>query len=327
MYLDQYTIDKYKINEFRFSPVGLVPYTKFTGFDLPPFEIFSSKLIETNVINQVEKSDILKPVKNTVLEGIKNKRIIIGYINHNKFNFLFTKVKQWFGLQKEWALGFYDAISDDIYIILDDNIGILGNSKFDLSTVIAHELCHMAAKNYKKTNYLNNAIKTYYIPFYSNFMFYLLTKDGMNLLDNDKCKDILKSKNNIDNLIKLSTQLTIQIEANIKYTDLKQRINKSKEIWTEYINNTFNELPTKEINDIIEHIIDIYKENFLREKTYSDIRMLNAAVYYAYNKVGLKTVTTLAGQEVLYPSEIVCITNQNGLHSSIVNSINKIVMK
>jgi hypothetical protein len=34
-----------------------------------------------------------------------------------------------FGLQKEWALGFYDVIDDDVYIVLDDNIGILGNYK------------------------------------------------------------------------------------------------------------------------------------------------------------------------------------------------------
>ena len=99
-------VDKYSINEFRFSPVGLIPYTKMDSFDIAPFEIYSSENIENKFKKQIEESSVLKPIKSTVYRGLDNKKIIIGYVNPSKFQFLYTKIKHSIGIKKKWALGF-----------------------------------------------------------------------------------------------------------------------------------------------------------------------------------------------------------------------------
>jgi hypothetical protein len=52
--------------------------------------------------------------------------------------------------------------------------------------------------------------------------------------------------------------------------------------------------------------------------------MAEAMYYSSYRKLGVSKINTVPGQEFLYPSEIIAISNQHGLHPSIANAINKI---
>lgn len=317
-------VDKYNINEFRFSPIGLVPYTKMDSFEIAPFEIYSSENIENKFKSQIEESTVLKPIKETVYRGINNKKIIIGYVNPSKFQFLYTKIKHTFGIKKEWALGFYDHFDDTIYIVLDDNIGVLGNSRFDISNVVAHEICHMAARHTTTTRFLQPAISEYYLPFYSNFISTVASEDGTKLFTRDKVNNILK--NNVNTLLELFKDMTEKFDVNKDMHYNHMKIKSAKVLWASFFRKLFNELPLDSVMNLTEHVTSVYDKNFLGNPSRLNVSMVGSAIIKSYEKIGFKNVTTLPGQEVIYPSEIVCITNQNGLHSNIVSSINKLKM-
>ena len=166
----------YNLEEFRFSPVGLTPYTVFKNPEFPPMEIYSSKLIEENVIKKLDEFESLTPIKDLIKKGIENRKIIVGYTNPSKFSFLYKKIKKVFGYVETWALGVYDYNDDVVYIILDDNVNILGNTKVDISRIIIHELCHMAACYNKTTKIFEESLKPLIIPFYFNLMGLVLLK-------------------------------------------------------------------------------------------------------------------------------------------------------
>jgi hypothetical protein len=68
-------------------------------------------------------------------------------------------------------------------------------------------------------------------------------------------------------------------------------------------------------------------ENFQGKKNYhKDTGLAEKALIHAYFALGLRNFTTTIGQEVVFPSEIIAIKNQYGIHQNIVNSINKIDM-
>lgn len=317
-------VDKYSINEFRFSPVGLIPYTKMDSFDIAPFEIYSSENIENKFKKQIEESSVLKPIKSTVYRGLDNKKIIIGYVNPSKFQFLYTKIKHSFGIKKEWALGFYDHLDDSIYIVLDDNIGILGNSRYDISSVVAHEICHMAARHSKTTGFIRPAISEYYLPFYSNFISNIVSEDGLKLYTKDKVNDILK--NNVNTLTELFHDMTEKFDVNKELHYNHMKVKSAKVVWGSFFRKLFDDLSLDSIMNLTEHVTGVYDKNFLGNPVRLNINMIGNSIIKSYEKIGFKNVTTLPGQEVIYPSEIVCITNQNGLHSNIVSSINKLKM-
>ena len=82
-----------------------------------------------------------------------------------------------------------------------------------------------------------------------------------------------------------------------------------------------------QINNAANATVGIYMENFQDKKNYhKNTDFAENALVYAYYKLGLRNLTTTLGQEVIFPSEIIAISNQTGLHSNIINSINKIDM-
>lgn len=316
---------KYQLQEFRFSPVGLSPYTKIDMFsDIPPIEIYSSPNIESRAINQFNESSITKPIINTIQNAINNKKIIIGYTNPSKFKFLYNKIKFSFGIKKNYALGLYDQHDDTIYIVLDDNVYITGNTKYSITETLVHELCHMAAKHYNKTNYLKN-VKNDYDTFYSNFLYNLIYNEYQLLLK-DEVKDIInKNKKYLFNFIIRMHKL---YDAN-ENKNFSLDLNPAKKEWFILLHILFNNvIDVEKLYEISKNIINLYKYNFLNDKSTNndEIKKIHNSIKYGYKSLGLNNITTLTGQEVLFLSEVICIYNQNGLHNNIIKSINKINM-
>jgi hypothetical protein len=318
---------KYYIEEFRFSPVGLVPYTKVNIMsDIPPIEIFSSPEIQKRAISQFEESSLTKPIFKTIKAGIENKKIIIGYTNQSKFDFLYNKIKLSFGIKKNYALGFYFNLDNTIYIVLDDNVSLLGNTRYNLDRVLTHELCHMAAKNYKKTSYLKN-VSSDYLTFYTNYIIRLIGKEFKYIPEKD-IAEILNKKMRVvyDFVEKLHHTYDANTEGNFSIP-----INDLFHLWFYFFANLFyyddKLLNSDQINDAANATVGVYMENFQGKKNYhKDTGLAEKALIHAYFALGLRNFTTTIGQEVVFPSEIIAIKNQYGIHQNIVNSINKIDM-
>lgn len=321
---------KYYIEEFRFSPVGLVPYTKVNIMsEVPPIEIFSSPQIQERAIAQFSESSILKPILKTVEQGIQNKRIIIGYTNPSKFNFLYNKIKLTFGIKKNYALGFFHNLDNTVYIVLDDNVSLTGNTRYSIDSILSHELCHMAAKNYNKTNYIKNVIDDY-MTFYFNYILNVVSKQ-FKFLEADVVVGVLVKKIKVVYDFLVNTLHHIY-DAN-STGNFSLSLNKLFLSWFYFFADLFyydnKLLNSDQINMLANSTVNLYADRFHGKKNYStekELENVENALTSAYFKLGLRKITTYLGQEAVFPSEIIAIKNQYGMHQNIINSINKIDM-
>lgn len=308
----------YNLEEFRFSPVGLTPYTVFKNPELPPIEIYSSKLIEENVIKRVEQSDILKPIKDLVITGLNNRKIIVGYTNPSKFSFLYRKIKKIFGYIQTWALGVYDYHDDIIYIILDDNVNILGNAVFDISNIIVHELCHMAAYHNKKTKIFDSSLQTLLVPFYLNLIGKIISKDKN--FSPKKYSEYVNS--NIKIFISEFEKYFNKIESKAK-NNLEQVEDEAFEFWSNILPKIIPSFDELDGTEIAIEMMKSYDKNYKRKSNTN----IDKEILDSYKKIGsIIDVNSLLGQEVIFPSEIIAISNEKGLSPAIANCINKINM-
>ncbi len=113
------------------------------------------------------------------------------------------------------------------------------------------------------------------------------------------------------------THITLSSSSAINHNDddhhgiLKSNLTLTQFLFAPYIVNYLHHLNIKfEINK------DILKLHHFS----------TAALFYSYKKIGItdKTPGTIPGQEIIFPSEILAISNQYGMHSKIAASINKI---
>lgn len=330
IYLDSYN-QSYHLEEFRFSPVGLSPYTIYNSdfVNIPPIEIYSSKNIERRVLERVKESKITSDIADLIERGLNNKKIIVGYTNPSKFKFVYQKIKQLAGLKRDWGLGFYDKLDDVTYIILDDNINILGNSKFDLPLIIAHELCHMAAAQNNKTKIIESNMNNILLPFFSNLIIHIAENDEHIKELNINFKQLLKE--NIDILIKCLKHISTKIEVNYNPIDSKNYISGSnfldniEDIWDIYLEKIFKKVDYISLQKIRQIILYSFEKKYIWGHT--DINFLtDDAIKFSYKKIGINIGNQLIGQEPVYISEVLAISNENGFQSNVLKCIKKIDM-
>lgn len=315
----------FPLNEYGLSPIkmGMTEYVKSPVPILDTyFSVYSSPKIESIVKENFKNSVILRPIYETVERGMASRKIVVGYLDNGKFRFLYDKVRSLFGLKNEFSLGFFDPHTERVYILLDDNISITGKEIFKLDVTLAHELCHYAAFQYKNTNIHNASLKEFVGPFYSYMIDYSIQViTGRRVVYN---KDLTKD------FAKLIIELYQFNESLDGYVD--EKIANSDRIWNDFFKNNMK-LDKDVISDIISFMGLSYVENYaplnidVRFKQFNKKKLLpmsEAMYYHAYKKLGISKINTVPGQEFLYPSEIIAISNQHGLHSSVANSINKL---
>ena len=326
IYLDSYN-QSYHLEEFRFSPVGLSPYTIYNSdfVNIPPIEIYSSKNIERRVLERVKESKITSDIADLIERGLNNKKIIVGYTNPSKFKFVYQKIKQLAGLKRDWGLGFYDKLDDVTYIILDDNINILGNSKFDLPLIIAHELCHMAAAQNNKTKIIESNMNNILLPFFSNCLLYLTTNNGDYYESYGYTKesfkkdiDVKELKNTIQKILNF-----IEISNSPMNQDIVFKVSLE---WDKFNNKCFKQNDELNNLDLAYTYVSLYLENFLNIEANYDFEHLSNSIKYAYKKIGIEIKNQVLGQEFIYISEVLAISNENGFQSNVLKCIKKIDM-
>ena len=279
------------IEEFAdLAPVGLEYYGTVGGF-----KIHSNDKITTYVSNWIKSSDISKLIGNKVLQLIQNKEIIIGYENKSKMSFIWKRMKRYMTPTRGgYAMGFFSKEDKKIVILLDDNTTFFGKAIRDIPPIINHETIHLATN--KDTNFvLKNTIREYLLPFYSNIIHNIHGKVDGNAL----------------------SKAIIELAKIFDHSSMPTEIEMARNVWKNYFQDV--ELANSMLSPFLYYHRKISK--------YSTIGQEVLRHYYkSYNDLGLKNPEnfTLAGQEALFPSEILAILNQFNMKHNMAKVINTV---
>lgn len=300
---------KYNLNEYRLSPFrkgDLENYAPFSfEHEFKPVPIYSSYKVEQKLIEIIENDRTTRPYTKILEKLIEEKKIIMGYMEPGKFRFLFKNALNIISLitpikGSNAVLGWYIPKYDRIYIILDDNVDLIGNERFSISGVILHELCHMASYHSRATRFLTNNkkdINNFYNHFISEYIQYI------------------NNKYNLDNSLKLTSDLNLiestitnplhEYELNFFSLNPQERTNEFLKIWSVL----FNDYPKE---DRIEYTKPLIHFAFNSRKSERDI--IHKILIDSYKKTQgvTSTIHSYVYQELMAPSEIIAISNQNG---------------
>lgn len=323
----EHCLNEYGINfmeNFKMTPLlnNLQPVSNgHLVDDFPTTILYSSDEIYNAMTNIFNDSHILKPVIKKVNALLGTNKIIVGYINPNYFNFLYKKLKSIMGIKNSLVLGFYDNITDTIFLVLDDSINLFGRDTKGLDIILAHELCHMASYQFKYTN-IHNLFRNDIFKFYYNIiveMWNLYFKDS----NFPQERDVKVELNNVIDKLFLRNDCS-------KFS-MDVKINNTFVIWKDFFTKLY---PSKEDEFIpsmmAQSLMIVYLENysgdmFITSNIKYNKNKIEKMFYNSYKNVfGLNNLVTEPGQEIIYPSEIIAITNQFGLNHKAITAINKI---
>lgn len=323
--------DNIILNEFKLNPI-LSTLTKYEVdknlfLDSNEYPIYSNKNIEDIVYKICQNSNTTNDILNVIKNGLDFRKITVGYTNPSSFSFLYNRILNIVGLKSDYTLAYFDPYSVSIKIILDDNIDLFGNDIEKIDNIIAHELCHMAAYKESQTNIINASFNSILKPYYKN----LIIMAHKYLVKNE----LIYNTKFIINDDKLKTHImNIVNNVEIKKLDIFQKVKIAFKLWLEYFINilNFKEDDAQILTQFLfsPYIIDYMNDIGHNIKIMPKIKKLktdaSSVIYFSYSKIGItnKTHGTLPGQELIFISEVIAISNQYGISPVVKNCINKI---
>ncbi len=214
----------------------------------------------------------------------------------------------------------YSVSEDKIYLFLDNNVDLKGHEILSIDKILIHELCHMATVQHNETKIINKTINTL-IPFYSEII-----NNLTELFLHKKIEFTTKVKNELKEVI---YQLVDSNEC--KDMNIDEKLKNSFDIWKKFLSKIlFNNLD--EVNLITKAILALYIFNYhgeylIKNDKYELVKHIDEIeniFIESYKNIGITRIINVPGQEVIFPSEIISISSQNGIQSNVVSSLNKI---
>lgn len=314
-------MNKQETNEaFEFLPKWLELYGYVT--DDP---VYSNETITSASLDWIRKSHITSPIASKIEEGLDTRRIMIGYTKPGIYNFLIKRMKfklrekhflssDVFISSSEDVLGIYGKSTNTLAILLDPSkVSIFGKALTNVPSILAHELCHMAACT-NTSKYLN-IMKSSLIDFYKMWI--------KNVFEYHKIEYDTKKLND-SNIRKLIDDLTITYEGGDFYSTEKGLL-----IWIRIFEIFLKD--DEEIKKCVKSVsipfyyfmID-YKDVDSKQNIIDCVRILSKT----YKDVGINGVLgiTTPSQEFLFTSEVVCVMNQFKLSPEAIKLIKNINM-
>ena len=276
------------LNEIFTAPVGNKHVATINGTKLYTNEKLKEKYIEA-----MQKTSPAKKAGDIIPELVENGTIVPCWLNKNIFHYIAYKVFMPIGSLIKSITGMYDNESNKIFLLIDNNITFGHASNSFLSILTVHEGTHMFAHNNpnKFLRTFNDELKSWYYHFFFNY-FNLKVKYDM--------KDFP-----LENFVKF---LFKNVERNMK----SGMDRKSIEGYKNRINKMFKEasnLEETEFDERLENLITFIRI-FLKNPDmlmtiYKKHKTLTDSMYEAYKQAfGIRNMTTLCVQELIYPSEI-----------------------
>lgn len=289
---------------FELFPYGLEPYGKILNST-----IYSSEEI-VNFVSKLILNSKLKPIARKIIEGMKDRTILVGFEKTGKLDFTVRRIKHFFSDKGEIILGYYSSLDKKLVILLDENVNIIGKEIRSLENVIIHELIHMLA-NLDFSNYMGKVMKDYLFPFYQSLCGLIMERDVSSNIDLSKT---------IFNL----SRLYDKGENPIGGTSI------ALNTWVDYFLNEDEKMAKQYAFDIL-----LPYERFISKnrqvsspKYQTSSREMAINFVKAYEIIGINVKgLTIPGQEAIYPSEVIGMCAQVNLDPKIVSLINSLEIK
>ena len=270
------------------APVGLTKVGTAEGI-----EIYTSDSLKEKFLDVVKQEKILAPVSEKLVTMTEEKEIIPCYTTSGLIRYLFHKI---FGtLTAKTSMALFDPSTNKIYMLFDNRVHfLLWASDKTLSETLLHELQHYASANIKKSFY------NLFIPLLSQF--YAIFFNELFSTNKIQPKHTIPI---IQFLFKEAEWKTvITKETIIRYFRVLKRN------FSSFVIDNLDEKITEFLKTIVLFLTN--SDRFIDEIASGvecNSMVINNCLMYSYKKLGFRKLDTIAIQETLYPSEVVCMTS------------------
>lgn len=283
-------MNKTNLSELFALPIGMKEVAKVEGI---PF--LSNDNLKTKFSIAMSKMDKTKPVSGTIDKLIKNNLILPCFLSKGIFKLLKFKLFDPHDIvmrDLKHVVGFFDLYTKKIYILIDNNVNLIGYaSNKELSDTTIHECIHMVSM--KKPSQFLKLFGTELRSFYS----YILD-NIFKVISPTKPRDIERIIEYIHKNAELS--LTRSNKVLVDYYKLLDSIFSKN---SSLDNTKFY----KTLDDFVV-IIKVYWKNInVFYSLQRNFRHILGPIYKAYNEVFNINMKYVAIQELICPSECICI--------------------
>lgn len=280
-------MDNY-VDELFSLPVGLKVEAIIGGIKL-----YSSKKLKESFVLSFSKTGRGQPIQRNIEKLVKKGLVTPCFKSKNVLRLLIHKT---FGAEEKTILGFYHMKIRKVYVLIDNSINIFGSASNDLLVATTmHECMHLLAGT-KRGKFLSMFMPTL-INFYSN-----LFKDVFQLKAKPKAKSvekIIKFISRFEN----AKPMVINKELSTYYRLLEKEFSKSTQLDEKRFKLT-----------LTDYIVftKIYLSSFaVFTRIYKKYTHITGPLEGSYPKsFGKKNTYTSVFQELINPSEVICVLSE-----------------
>jgi hypothetical protein len=280
---------------------NMLPYSLTQIGDINGQKMYSSKELQNKFLEAISTQKIIKPVYAKIENLIERQIIIPCFTSRNLIDLIKRKfmssglATKFLGTTEDFAfehnVGVYYSNHNKIYIFLDPQTNyIIYMKDIALAGTVLHELMHYASLNLKSKFYDINkeSLNMYYRVFYNN---YFNSKFSDNIL-----KDIILY---MLNKFEWPKNVTTSFLTNFSF-HLSKRL---EPVMTE---KERDEKIVKLLSTVKLYLVDM--DSFITSLRNDDsVRSIVKLLVRCYSILGISQPSTLAIQELVFPSEVIAI--------------------
>lgn len=256
-------------------------------------KLYTNPKLKEKYIEAMSKTSPTRKIDN-ISELVEKEKVVPCWLNKNILHYIAYKV--FAPSFVKGIAGFYDNDSNKIFLLIDNNVTFGHASNSFLSILTVHEGTHMFAHNNtrKFLSLFSDELKNWYFHFFFNYLDLKVKYD---------VKDFP-----LDNLVKYMFN-------NMEYNIRKGIDKKTMEGFTNRIYKMFKDASnfdeeklTSKLEEMLTFIRIFQTNPDMLMTVYKRYKNLTDSMYEAYKQAfGIRNMTTLCVQELLYPSEVVSI--------------------
>jgi len=306
MTYDQRNSLQVNVDEVFVIPTGLRVVAILDGI-----ELFGSDNLNRSFIKALTKSSRTKPVVDKIQSLVEKKEVIPCFLSKTILGFV---ARKFFTPRSGRAtVAFFEPIkTKKIYVLIDNNVNFFAHvSNNYIAAVTVHELIHMSASRSPMSFF--NLFKDELVVFYKNLWKTIFSLDEGKINDSE-----------IQDLIRFVFRKLELKRGEITNSDLVR--------YYSLLGSTFSKVTTldgetfdKKIREYIV-TVKLFLRNF--DVFYSIAKKFESIIgpiYVAYKRTfGFKNLNVFCIQELIYPSEVICICSEHGLRAKVTKTIKQI---
>lgn len=279
-----------EINEvFELMPLRLRPIGLIDGETIK-----SNDAIINTIKGMIKNSPSTKDFYSNLEMGIDSGTILIGYEDGSKLKFLMSRWRDKTHKDaKKGYVGYTSTKDHKIAIILDENVNIFGKAIRNIPHTLTHECLHLAAYQLWR-QFMSANLKSKMVPFYKE-LFASFLPEFNSISDRELSKVILEIS---------------KMNDGVHYG--KPDIQATFNMWYQLVRKVANEETAD--RTVLLAMVPYYKYYFksLNPKFEKDVKTSLKSYMKAYQKIGVRNIfnLTIPNQEIIFPSEIICITDE-----------------